>query len=545
MIKAQAAFEYFILAVIVIAVSAAILFAYSNVTSNTTASFQAQSSVQTLQDELTKVHDMGYPAVRTLRLEIPDSVVPNRTFIENNTIQISYYSSNGIIDVFRSVDFNISGALPTSPGVYWLKLMPTENDTINIYVMSFSFDPTKISTYISKYGEKDYNLTITNTGNATISVNISTQNLGYMVDVNSSDRTIQNFTTINNIPPGGSAVEGIRLTANQPVGNYYGNIVLQSDNISSNIPIAIGIRDRIFPVNTTIIPLDNNQANILKAYGFAYNLLKQDIPVGWIMDNITLNTTELGNYNYRGSTFVVDYPDNTWLDSQAAIWNVTLNHLNQTLNGDYVTWLAFAPRIAVQEGGKYWVVTETLNASGIPYSWVNGQDIINGALSNYDVLLVGHYDFEFNSPNPVEETDAIRKFIENGGYLHAECVSVTSFEYYQHITNITSSRNITSGDYMIMYQPYSPLTQTFGTPKDIGGTVSGFNITDSNVTLLATDNFGYDKFVYTPFGNGYISYYAGHLGDNVDGNISRMRLLDNIVLFTSAEKGKTGPIQSI
>jgi hypothetical protein len=506
------------------------------------SSFQSEVSVSRLKDEIIRLHGMGYPAARTVRLEIPNNVVSNRTFLDNNTIQISYYSNTGVVDVFETVDFNMTGSIPSTPGVYWIRLSADENDTLSVTVMDFDYDPKEISLYLVKFAEKEYNLTVTNTGNQTITVNLSTQGLDYLVDLNASTRDIDNKTSLENIGVSGQKTTEIRVIANKDVGNYYGNIVLASDKVASNIPIAIGIRNRIFPLNTTIIPLDGNQADILHSYGFAYDLLSKDIPVGWIMDNITLNTFELGDYNYEGSVFIIDYADNDWLISEASTWGVTLHHINQTLAGDFVTWLAFAPRIVVHIGGKYWVVTNTLNASGIPYDWTDGNAIIGGSLANYDVLLVGHYNFVWNSPNPVAETTAIESFVAGGGYLHAECISVTTYESYQNSTGVRDSRWLWAGNYLQMYEPYNPLTQTWGTAQDIGGLISGFDISNANVTLLAEDDFGYDKFVYSPHGNGYISYFAGHLGDNPGMNVSRMRLLNNVVLFTSAEKGKTGPL---
>lgn len=543
--RGQVAFEYFILITILVLISAGVIVSYQEISKNTISSFQAETSVQKLRDEIVRLHNMGQPAVRTVRLEIPDNVASNRTYLDNNTIQISYYTNTGVIDVFESLDFNVSGSIPSTPGIYWIKLSSNQNGSLSVTVMDFDYLPRDISLYLPKFANKKYNITVTNTGSQNLNINLTTQNLGYMVDLNSSTYDVENQTIIESIPPSGSRQVEIKITANLDVGNYYGNILLKTGDTSSIIPVAVGIRNRIFPLNTTIIPLDGNQINILKAYGLAYYLLSNNVPVGWVMNDITLNTTELGENNYEGSVFVIDHSDNAWLESLASSWGVNVHHINQTLAGDFVTWLAFAPRIVVHSGGKYWVITNTLNASNIPYDWIDGGGIMNNGLSDYDVLLVGHYNFQWNSPNPQAETDAIESFVLNGGYLHAECISVTSYEMYQNATGVRDAFWLFAANRLIMYEPENPLTQTFGTPKDIGGAISGFDISNSNVTLLADNNWGYHKFVYTKHGEGYISYFAGHLGDNPDMNISRMRLLDNVVLFTSAEKGKTGQLPQI
>jgi hypothetical protein len=540
--RAQVAFEYFVLIAILLLVSAGVLMSYRNLTESTISSFQAESSVSRLKDEIVRLHDLGHQSSRTIRLEIPENVVSNRTFLSNNTVQISYYSNTGLVDVFESVDFNVSGSIPNTPGIHWVKLSSNATGALTITVLDFDYSPKAISLYLVKFDEEEYNVTVMNTGNETLTVNLSTQGLDYLVDLNASTQDIDNETVISDIGAGGQKTIVIRIRANKNVGNYYGGIVIQSSKVSSNIAVAVGIRNRIFPVNTTIIPLDGNQADILHAYGFAYDLLSQDIPVGWIMDNITINTTEMGQYNYDGSVFVIDYADNPWLTAQASTWGVTLHHINQTLNGDFVTWLAFAPRVVVHNGGKYWVITNTLNASGIPYNWTDPALIMNGDLNNYDVVLIGHYNFQFNSPDPQAETDAIEEFVMNGGYLHAECISVTTYEQYQNSTGVRDSFWLLGANYLNMYEPRNPLTQTWGTPSDIGGLISGFDLSNANVTLLADNDWGLDKFVYSEHGEGYISYFAGHLGDDPGMNVSRMRLLDNVVLFTSAEKGKTGPL---
>lgn len=46
--------------------------------------------------------------------------------------------------------------------------------------------------------------------------------------------------------------------------------------------------------NSILIPMDEGQKNHLKAYGMAYDVLKKDLAVDWLL-------------NYRGGSFLVTY----------------------------------------------------------------------------------------------------------------------------------------------------------------------------------------------------------------------------------------------
>ncbi len=142
----------------------------------------------------------------------------------------------------------------------------------------------------------------------------------------------------------------------------------------------------------TLIPMDQMQANHLKAYGVAFKALKMGMNVEWFL-------------NYRGGSFAFDSDDE--LSSLCLIQGVTTENISSAdLSDIYRTidvenmervLLEKAPAIAVYSPGNVepWddAVTLALTYADIEYGLIWDEEVLTGALEEYDWLHLHHEDF--------------------------------------------------------------------------------------------------------------------------------------------------------
>ncbi|HAJ79121.1 MAG TPA: asparagine synthetase B [Fibrobacteres bacterium] len=208
------------------------------------------------------------------------------------------------------------------------------------------------------------------------------------------------------------------------------------------------------------IPMDNSQADHLKAYGVVYSMLKDGNKVFWLL-------------NYKCGSFAVEASvENELIARKAGVTvdNITLAQWGDILeiiensNMEKVT-LEKPPKIAVYTPPTTmpWddAVTLALTYADIPYSKVYDREVLTGKLSGYDWLHLHHEDFtgqysKFYMPfhgapwyqrqkielekqasdlgfKKVSECKkavalTIRKYVENGGFLFAMCCATNTLE---------------------------------------------------------------------------------------------------------------------
>ncbi len=203
----------------------------------------------------------------------------------------------------------------------------------------------------------------------------------------------------------------------------------------------------------TLIPMDQTQADHLKAYGVAYKALKMGNKVEWLL-------------NYRGGSFTFDTDDE--LSNYCLIQGVSTEEITSAQLSDiYRTidvenmervLLEKAPAIAVYSPSNVepWddAVTLALTYADIDYDLIWDDDVLTGALENYDWLHLHHEDFtgqygkfyatfrdqlwyrqevEANenmarkfgfhkvSQMKLEVAKAIKDYIRRGGFIFAMC----------------------------------------------------------------------------------------------------------------------------
>jgi hypothetical protein len=229
-----------------------------------------------------------------------------------------------------------------------------------------------------------------------------------------------------------------------------------------------------------LIPMDESQTNHLKAYGIAYWVLQNNIPMEWLL-------------NYKGGSFLCDnFPD---ISKECGIRGVSFQVIadvqaqqiyseiaDPEVNMEKVK-LEVAPKIAVYSppGKLPWddAVTLVLTYAEIPYTIIYDEEIVNNELLKYDWLHLHHEDFTgqygkfyrsfknaawyqeevksqealatklgFNKVSLMKRQVAIniRNFVLGGGFLFTMCSGTDSFDIALAAENVDIVESVFDGD---------------------------------------------------------------------------------------------------
>lgn len=214
--------------------------------------------------------------------------------------------------------------------------------------------------------------------------------------------------------------------------------------------------------NYIFIPMDNKQANHLKAYGIAYWILRTEQEVDWLL-------------NYRGGSFMCQF--HPAIQNELVIRGVSFEVISDAQANQILTEIASPavnydvmklekwPRIAVYSprSAQPWddAVTLVLTYAEIPYDVIYDDEILAGVLPKYDWLHLHHEDFtgQFgkfyasfaNMPWYIEQkkeleeiarkngfhkvsqlklavAKRIKEFVTGGGFMFAMCSATDSYD---------------------------------------------------------------------------------------------------------------------
>ena len=143
-----------------------------------------------------------------------------------------------------------------------------------------------------------------------------------------------------------------------------------------------------------LVPMDDSQANHLKAYGVAFWVLENGVEVEWLL-------------NYRGGSFLM--PNIGEIENECVIRGVSYQVIADVQAAQILAEIAdpevnmervkleVSPKIAVYspDGKQPWddAVTLVLTYAEIPYEVVYDTEILLGELPQYDWLHLHHEDF--------------------------------------------------------------------------------------------------------------------------------------------------------
>jgi hypothetical protein len=226
-----------------------------------------------------------------------------------------------------------------------------------------------------------------------------------------------------------------------------------------------------------LVPMDNQQANHLKAYGLTYWVLDHKLTAEWLL-------------NYRAGSFLL--PDRADIRREAALRGVTFEAVSpaqlasvrkqiEESNMESVI-LEKAPKIAVYtpSNANPWddAVTLALVYADVPYEKVWDVEVLQGRLKEYDWLHLHHEDFtgqyskfyinyagapwlteavqqnqaiakQFGHPHvPASKkavAEEIRRYVNDGGFLFAMCTATETIELALAAVNVDIAAAFSDG----------------------------------------------------------------------------------------------------
>jgi len=334
---------------------------------------------------------------------------------------------------------------------------------------------------------------------------------------------------------------------------------------------------RTYLQDALIIPMDTTSQDLgmLEAYGLVYDLLRNDIPVDWVIaeaksygDTDFVATTEeipsglpLTNQGYRGGPFVVD---SIYFGAALPVvqaWqvdhpDVAVHRVTSPFSANVSMELLAAPTIAVFADGKEDIAFGYLNAAAIPMSDGNPwpakkdknalypcpgttccPDCLNetdaagptttshtdgalfdaGGVPRYCQFMSMHY----KHPAPVPEVVAeVREFLTHPVHFLAECQAVNAFENDASGHFLTGDGLVAAGTPGAVdhYHSDDPFAQADGGYANPGGSEPAFSLDvgsyyyNANVVMVSAQG--------TPLGQDDI-WMNGHMDDDpANGKVS-------------------------
>ncbi len=227
-----------------------------------------------------------------------------------------------------------------------------------------------------------------------------------------------------------------------------------------------------------LVPMDREQTDHLRAYGLTYWVLERGNEAEWLL-------------NYRGGSFLL--PDFPAVRREAALRGVSVQPVDpsaearmratiEASNMEAVP-LERAPKIAVYTppNSRIWddAVTMALEYAGISFETIWDPEVLGEGLSEYEWIHLHHEDFtgqyskfflsyggapwlqdevarneemaaRAGVPNVPElkkrVADAIRTYVENGGFLFAMCSATETLELALAAAGVDIAAQYADGD---------------------------------------------------------------------------------------------------
>lgn len=232
--------------------------------------------------------------------------------------------------------------------------------------------------------------------------------------------------------------------------------------------------------NKLLILMDESQTNHLKAYGFVFQVLKNNNQeVQWLL-------------NFKGGSFMMNYQsgfENTLIgksisyqlisDQQA---NSLIQLISNSSQNTAIGILNKVPKIALYspKSASPWddAVSLALNYAEIPFEIIYDREILEGKLPEYDWIHLHHEDFtgqmgkmysqknqawyqtqlqedvklakEFQfskvSDLKLKISSSIKNYVLGGGYLFAMCTATDTFDISLALNGVDASDTFFDGD---------------------------------------------------------------------------------------------------
>jgi uncharacterized repeat protein (TIGR01451 family) len=279
-----------------------------------------------------------------------------------------------------------------------------------------------------------------------------------------------------------------------------------------------------FAAGTLIVPMDTTYQDdgMLEAYGLVYELLRQGVPVHWVIKaqkpnggvDFMATGTDLRSgmavpaHGYRGGPWVIDAADaakarpivEAWQEANAA---TAVHEATVPFVGEVSRTLVVAPNIAMMADGNQKIARKYMLAAKIPDSagdpnWpdtspdmLDPQELAgtednhhDGALFDADgdpvycQFMSMHWAVKDAQQNP-EVVAEMREFLGFPTHLFAECQAVNAFENLDPHGFFLTQKGFLIGDGPNTYdylQQDSPYAQIDGAFQSVGGSEPAYTL---------------------------------------------------------------------
>lgn len=281
-----------------------------------------------------------------------------------------------------------------------------------------------------------------------------------------------------------------------------------------------------FAVGSMIIPMDTTHQDMgmLRAYGLVYELLRQNVPVRWVIKNgkkngdadFTASATDVSSgaaidaHAYRGGPWVIDAADAAAAMPVIEAWQTdypetAVHEATAVFSGDVSRVLVVAPTIAMMADGNQKIARKYMLAAGIPDSvgdpgWPDsspdmldpeelaGPDTVDnhhdGALfdADGDPVYCQFMSMHWAVGDAVKNPDVVAEMREFLGYpthFFAECQAVNAFENLAPHGYFLTNKGFLFGDGPKVYDYYqqdTPFAQLDGEFLSVGGSEPAYTL---------------------------------------------------------------------
>jgi hypothetical protein len=221
-------------------------------------------------------------------------------------------------------------------------------------------------------------------------------------------------------------------------------------------------KNHTFESGSLIIPMDENQTQIMKAYGLVYKTVDDNgtnspgtlnrtrIPVWTILQNpvnstvpdfySTISTDDnasstgtglVQDRSYSGGPFLIDIDDidetkRQMILAEAANKSIIVHELNSSFYYEKSVQMVVPPRVAVYPDPPPSEMEGYYKHSDVPYTALDDDEIKNGALTHFDILTIPHEEMDHVAK---EVIISIEGWVANGGVLHVQCAGTDTMDY--------------------------------------------------------------------------------------------------------------------
>ena len=280
-----------------------------------------------------------------------------------------------------------------------------------------------------------------------------------------------------------------------------------------------------FAVGSLIVPMDTDyqDSGMLEAYGLVYELLRQGVPVHWVIQSgkahAGVDMTATGKdvrtgaavvaHGYRGGPWVIDAADAAKALPIVTAWQKTslvtqVHEATQMFKGEVSRTLVIAPNIAMMADGnqkiarKYMIAAKIPDSAGDPNWPDQSPDMLDpkelagpttethhdGALFDEDgdpvycQFMSMHWAVKDAQANP-EVVAEMREFLGYPTHLFAECQAVNAFENLAPHGFFLTEKGFLIGQMPNTYDYYqhdTPYAQLDGAFLSVGGSEPAYTL---------------------------------------------------------------------